>query len=83
MLQNKRFRQFLGKIRRAAPLALLYTVILLLAYLAVYSVRTMSAFTKLTEQGIEFMALAVAVMVLSCSWRVVITACGRALAATT
>ena len=37
----------------------------MLAYIAVYSVRTTSAFTKLTEQGVGFMTLAAAVMVLS------------------
>lgn len=63
MLQNKRFRRLLGKIRRVAPLALLDTAVLVLAYIAVYSVRTTSAITELTEQGFEFAALAIVVMV--------------------
>jgi len=63
MLQNRRFGRFLGKIRRVAPLALLDTVVLVLAYIAVYSVRTTSAITGLTEQGFEFAALAIMVMV--------------------
>lgn len=40
-------------------------MILLLAYFAVYSVRTMSALDELGRQGVQVMALAVAVMVLS------------------
>ena len=65
MLRKKRFRQLLGKIRRAAPLAFLDTIILLLAYFSVYSVRTMSALAELGQQGARFMVLAVALMVLS------------------
>lgn len=65
MLRKKQLRRLLGQIRRAVPLALLDTMILLLAYFAVYSVRTMSALDELGRQGVQVMALAVAVMVLS------------------
>lgn len=65
MLRKKQLRRLLGKTRRAAPLAFLDTVILLLAYFSVYSVRTMSALAELGRQGAEFMALAIVTMVLS------------------
>ena len=58
-------KQYFHKTRRAAPLAILDIIILLLAYFSVYSVRTTSAFTKLGNQGAEFMVLACLIMVLA------------------
>ena len=65
MPRKKQLRRLLSEFRRAIPLASLDIVALLLAYVSVYSVRTMSALSELSQQGAEFMALACVTMVLA------------------
>ncbi len=65
MFDKKRLRRLPGKVRRALPLAILDCLVLLLAYIATYSVRAPASFLRFGQNEVLFMIFAMGVTVLA------------------
>ncbi|MGQ9850009.1 MAG: polysaccharide biosynthesis protein [Aggregatilineaceae bacterium] len=65
MIDKKRLRKLLGKVRRALPLAVLDCVLLVFAYIVTYSVRTPASFLQFGQSKVLFIMIAMGVTVLA------------------